>query len=254
MKKFIWILVNVLIKASIWLIFVSFYLSIFEKELLKWWIDALRILILELWNWNYPIAFLSSLIESFPVLGIALPSQNILMAIAWFFWKLSTMHLVYIIILASTWAIIGNFIWYYLWKKYGMTFIDKYWLWVWVWETEVKYLKKSINKWWPVWIILWKFHATTRTFLPFIAGISGMSSKKFALYNVIWSIIWAVTIIVLGLYFAEYYESIIDHAWKIMMVITWLTALYVWKFKKKEFLQFIKEKNEEMDRKYWVKK
>ena len=254
MKKIPWIIIHLLIKASILLVFVSFYLSIFEKELLKSWVEALRDLVVSLGSWNYLIAFLSSLIESFPVLWIALPSQNILMAIAWFYWNISATFLFYIIVLASFWAIIWNFIWFFLWKKYWISFIDRYGLWVWVWYTEVKYLKKSMHKWWAMWIILWKFHPTTRTFLPFIAWISWMTSIKFAIYNIIGSIIWAITIIIMGLYFAEYYETVIDHAWKIMIWLAFISVLYIWKFKKKEFKEFMIEKNAEMDRKYWTKK
>jgi membrane protein DedA with SNARE-associated domain len=247
MKKIMWILINILIKLSILLVFVSFYLWIFEKELLKHWIELLRGFILELWAWNYPIAFISSLIESFPVLGIALPSQNILMAIAGFFWQNSLQNLILIIFLASIWAVLGNFIGYFLWVHHWEKFIDKYGLWIGITKTDVKYLKKSLHKWWAIWIILWKFHPTTRTFLPFIAWMSGMSSMRFAAYNVLWSIIWAATVIIMWVFFAAYYKNIIDYAWTIMLIVTWATAFYIWKFKKKEFLIYWNEKNQEMD-------
>ena len=253
MRKIIGVIINILIKWAILLTFVWFYLAIFEKELLKSWIEILKEIILSLWMWNYPIAFISSVIESFPILWIALPSQKILMAIAWFFWENNYINLIYIIILASIWSIIWNYIWYFLWVKYWVDFIKKYWMWIWIMETDVKYLKKSLHKWWATWIILWKFHATTRTFLPFIAWMSKMENKKFIIYNIIWSIIWSTTMIVLWVFFAKFYESLVDYAWTIMIIITILTAIYIYFFKKKEFIKYWKEKNEEMERKYPVK-
>lgn len=249
MIKFIWIIINILIKLSILLIFASIYLSIFEKELLKSWIEILKSFILELWLWNYPIAFFSSLIESFPVLWIALPSQNILMAIAGFFWENNYMNLIFIIVLASVWAVCWNFIWYFLWKNYWEAFIKKYWLWVWVTATDVKYLKKSLHKWGAIGITLWKFHPTTRTFLPFIAWMSWMTNVKFAIYNIIGSIIWATTIIIMWLFFAKYYETVIDYSGTIMIVVTLAIWLYIYKFKRKEFMVYLREKNEELDKK-----
>jgi len=252
-KKLIWIIIHTIIKLSILLVFISFYLAIFEKELLKYWVEWLKEIILMLWTWNYLIAFISSLIESFPLLWIALPSQTILTAIAWFFWENNYINLIYIIIIASLWAIFGNFISYFLWVKYWEQFIHKYWMWIGVTKTDVKYLKKSLHKWWAIWIILWKFHPTTRTFLPFVAGMSWMTSLRFTIYNIIGSIVWAITIITLWVLFAQYYEVVIDNAWKVMIWIMLATWFYIWKFKKKEFKKYMQEKNEEMERKYGTK-
>ena len=60
--------------------------------------------------------------------------------------------------------------------------------------------------------------------------------------------------IILWVIFAEHYEKIIDNAWKIMIAIMILTWLYIWKYKKKEFKKYMQEKNEEMDRRFGVKK
>ena len=81
-----------------------------------------------------------------------------------------------------------------------------------------------------------------------------MKSKTFMFYNIIGSIIRSVVMIVLWVLFAKYYEVVIDNAWKVMIWIMLITGLYIWKYKKKEFKKYIKEKNEEMDRRYGEKK
>jgi membrane protein DedA with SNARE-associated domain len=222
-----------------------------RPDLIKDFIAWIEIIINNLWYWNYLIIFLSGLIEGFPVLWVVVPGQNILMIVAGFFGKISTMNLIYSIVIASFWAILSNGIWYILWKAYWKSFFEKYWLWFGIWETEVKYLEKWIKKWWATWIIVWKFHNLARAFVPFIAWTMNMDKKTFWIYNIIWSILRAFAIVILWVFFAEYYETIIDYIWYIMTWILVLIWLYIWKFKKQEFLKYMQEKNEEMERKIW---
>ena len=241
-------------KFIIFLTIALWIISIFKPELAKDLIAWIETIVNTLWYWNYIIVFLSWLIESFPILWVVVPGQNVLLIVGWFFAKISQTNLIYVIVIASIWAIMSNYIWYFLWKYYWDSFFKKYWNWFWIWLTEVKYLKKWITKWGPLWITLWKFHNVTRAFLPFIAWSMWMSSKSFFVYNIIWSIIRATTIVILWVVFASYYESIIDYMMYIMIIITLVIAFYIYKFKKKEFLEYVKEKNEELEEQFGDKK
>ncbi len=243
--KTIFQIINILL---ILLTLVLSLISIFKKEWIENFIEWMKEIILWLWFWNYIIAWISSLIEAFPVLWIVVPWQNILLIIWWFFWNISNTNLIYVIIIASIWAIIWNYIWYLLWKIYGDSFFKKYWNWFWIWLTEVKYIKKWITKWWAFWIILWKFHPMTRAFLPFIAWSMWMKDLKFMIYNIIWSIVRAVTIILLWVMFVEYYNIILEYIWTIMLIIFIFIGIYIYKYKRKEFLKYLNEKNEEMEK------
>ena len=253
-KKILKHIVKIIMNLLIVLTIILWLLTLFKPDLIKEAIEWVKILVEWLWNWNYLIVFISSLIESFPVLWVVIPWQNILLIVWGFFAKLNINTLYYVVIITSIWAIIWNFIWFYLWKIYWDDFFKKYGLWFWIGETELKYLEKWIEKWGPWGITFWKFHWLTRAFLPFIAGSMWMKSKTFMFYNVLWSIIRSVVMIILWVLFAEHYEKIIDNAWKIMIAIMILTWLYIWKYKKKEFNKYMQEKNEEMDRKFGVKK
>lgn len=233
----------VIITIALWLI------AMFKPDLIKNFIDWIRQIVLLLWYWNYLIVFLSSIIESFPVLWVVVPGQNILLIVWWFFWEISKENLIYVIIITSIWSIIWNYIWFYLWKHYWDKFFKEYWLWFWIWETEVKYMKKWIEKWWMWWIVFWKFHNLTRAFVPFIAWTMWMRTKNFFIYNIIWSIIWSVFIIILWVLFAKVYEQIIDYLPYILIWIMFIVWIYVWKYKKKEFMKYMQEKNEEIESK-----
>ena len=243
MKKILDLFMKFLIAFSI----ILALLAIIKPELIKDFIEWMREIIYLMWNYNYIIIFITSLIESFPVLWVVVPGQNILLIVWWFFSNIDVKNLYYVIIIASIWAILSNYIWYLLWKYYWDLFFKKYWLWFWIWQTEAKYLKSWIKKWWAWWIILWKFHNLTRAFVPFIAGSMWMKHRTFIIYNIIWSIIRATTIVILWVLFAEFYETIIDYFWYIMIWIMIITWLYIWKYKKKEFLKYMEEKNKEIE-------
>ena len=242
-------IIDILMKILIFLTFWLAILALFKPELFIEFIKWIEWLVEIMWYWNYLIIFLSGLMEWFPVLWVVVPGQNILIIVWWFFWKISTINLVYSIVIASIWAIISNWIGYILWRYYWESFFKKYWLWFWIWETEIKYLKKWIKKWWATSIILWKFLNLARAFVPFIAWTMKMDKKIFWIYNTIGSIIRAITMVILWVFFAEYYEVIVKYFWYIITWIMILTWLYIWKYKKKAFMKYMQEKNEEIETK-----
>lgn len=243
LKKILDIFMKLLIASTI----ILWIVTLIKPELIKDFIEWMKNLIDSLWYFNYFIIFISSLIEWFPVLWVVVPGQNILLLVWWFFWKQDINNLYSVIIIASIWAILSNYIWYVLWKFYWITFFKKYWLWFWIWQTEVKYLKTWIKKWWAIWIILWKFHNVARAFVPFIAWSMEMNHKSFIVYNIIWSIVRSITIVVLGVIFAEYYEIIVDYFWYIMTAILVIIWIYIYLYKKEEFMKYLQEKNEEIE-------
>lgn len=249
----LWKILKVIWKI-IWFLFVLLtlfllFVSLFKKEWIELIITWFENIINHIWYYNYLIAFLSSMIEAFPVLWILLPWTNILLLVWWFFGKLSILNLFLMICIASVWAIIWNYIWYVLGYYFWDWFFEKYWDFVWIWKTEQKYLNAWIKKWWVWWIVVWKFHATTRTFIPFIAWASKMKSSKFMLYNAIGSFIRSASTVIIWVFFVKYYKILLEYSWTIMTVILACIWLYIYKFKKEEFKTYIKEKNEELNEK-----
>ncbi|MDD5769665.1 MAG: DedA family protein [Candidatus Gracilibacteria bacterium] len=246
-KKIIKIITNLLNILFIILTFGLIFVSIFKKEWIEIAIEWLKIVINGLGNWNYIIGLISSCIEAFPILGGLLPGTNVLLLVGGFFGNLSKENLVFLIVIASIGAIIGNYVGFALGKKYGERFFNKYGLYIGIGKTEVKYLKSGIEKWGAWGIILGKFHATTRTFLPFIAGTTGMKSGKFMLYNTIGSIIRATLVVVLGVLFVAYYKIILNYSGMIFLGILVIIGIYIYKFKSKEFKKYWDEKNLEIE-------
>lgn len=112
----------------------------------------------------------------------------------WFIWLIDEFQTA-----LSLW----NYLWYWIGKWYGVELIEKYGDWFWLGKTEADILHKQLEKNGFWYVVLGKFHNFTRAFIPFIAGSSGMSEDKFWWYNMVGSIIWAITINLLGIYFID---------------------------------------------------
>ncbi|MBP8016511.1 DedA family protein [Candidatus Gracilibacteria bacterium] len=245
-KKILDIVLKILNILFIGLIVGLIIIGIFRPDIVELFLKWLEGKILLIGNWNYLIAFTSSIVESFPVLGVFFPGQQIMLAVGGFFGKY---NLAPIIIVCIIGALIGNYTGYILGVYFGENFLKKYGDWLGIGKTELKILKKQIKKNGAWFIIFGKFHNFTRAFIPFIAGSMGMKQKHFWLYNIIGSISWAITIIILGVVFVQYYKKILDNISYILIGIIIFVVLYIFFFKKKEFKEYLKEKNEEIDEK-----
>jgi hypothetical protein len=62
-------------------------------------------------------------------------------------------------------------------------------------------------------------------------------------------VIWAFTIITLWVAFAKYYEILVANMKFVILWIFIIISLYIAIFKRKEFKQYIKDKNAEIDEK-----
>ena len=244
MKKIIQILSKVIIVLLLILTFVFAYLSIFHKDLILTYLDMFKNFVHSLGYWNYVIILIFWFIESFPLLGVAVPGQLVLIIIAgalWYEWMYLAM------ICASLGAILWNYVWYKMWVAYWDSFFDKYWPWIWVMKTDIKYIKKWIDKHWWLFVILWKFHNMFRAFVPFIAGSSSMHSFKFTVSNIIGSILRWVSMVFIGIVFVNNAEVILENIGKFILWLVLLFFAYIYFFKKEEFKKYWDEKNKEME-------
>ena len=244
MKKILNLIFKWFIVFFIILTLVFAYLWIFHKDIILQLLDYIKNIVNILWYWNYLIILLFAFIESFPLIWISIPWQLVLITVAWFLW-FDNMWLSWLF--ASVWAILWNYTWYLMWVEYWDNFFKKYWIWIWVGETDIKYIKKWMDKQWWLWIVFWKFHNLLRAFVPFIAGTSKMNNFSFAIFNIIWSIFRAWSMVVLWVFFVENAEVILSNIGKIFMFIVIGFWIYIYFYKKDEFSKYWKEKNIEME-------
>ncbi len=83
--------------------------------------------------------------------------------------------------------------------------------------------------------------------MPFIAGAMGMKAKSFWPYNLIGSVIWASTMMILGIFFTTYLKVILNSIGYVFLGIITATVIYISLFKRAEFREYMREKRLELE-------
>ncbi len=162
--------------------------------------DYLSVIIGNYGAWTYGILFFIIFLETGFVITPFLPGDSLLFA-AGSFAALGAMNPVYLFILLSIAAVIGDTVNYSIGHYIGPR----------AFSGEIKYLKKEhldrthefYEKHGGKTIILARFIPIIRTFAPFVAGIGAMTYGHFILYNVIGGISWVAIFIFGGFYFGN---------------------------------------------------
>lgn len=76
-----------------------------------------------------------------------------------------------------------------------------------------------------------------------------MQESRFWTYNTIGSIIWAVSVNLLGIFFIDQYESILDNLGKIILGILIIILVYFWFFRRESLKQYMRDKQAEIEEK-----
>ena len=160
----------------------------------------------------YGLLFLIIFIETGLVIMPFLPEDSLLFA-AGSFAALGSLNIVFLLILLSLAAILGDTANYWLGHKFGRKLFktnkekcysvpsirDKICL-------NEEYLIKTesfYEKYGSITIIIARFIPIIRTFAPFVAGIGKMNYLKFLSYNIIGGILWVFLFVLGGFFFGN---------------------------------------------------
>jgi membrane-associated protein len=74
-------------------------------------------------------------------------------------------------------------------------------------------------------IILARFMPLVRTFVPVVAGIGGMSYRRFASYNVVGAVAWVASMTLIGFVLGSRFPLLVQHIEKVIVVVVVLSIL-----------------------------
>lgn len=138
-------------------------------------------------------------------------------------------------LIAMLGACIGNALGYMMGRISGKELLQKYGLWIGLGPKELGFLERQVQKNGFWFIVGGKFHNLFRSFVPYLAAAQGLSGRNFWVANIFGSSLWAVCILLVGIFFVESYEVVLQYlSYVLIAVIVVAFGVYSYKNKQKK--------------------
>lgn len=156
-------------------------------------------------DWAYVVIFIAAIAETIPGLGVVIPGQLIVIA-GGAAASLGYIDIGDVIIVATTGAILGDYLGYLAGRKGGRGLILRFGARLGLKPEHLDKAHNALTKSPFTAIILGRFNNLTRAFIPYAAGSVGFPPRKFLAYNLIGGVLWGVVSTLLGVAFGKSYK------------------------------------------------
>jgi membrane protein DedA with SNARE-associated domain len=152
------------------------------------WVSVATALVAENPNWALTVAFLAAIIEALAIVGTIIPGTFIVMGVAGAAAAAGQRMLPFLAV-AVLGAVIGDFVSY--WIGYRFRFTVRHW-----WPLAQRpHLMAGADRFFERYgsysVALCRFIPVLRSTVPLVAGIAGMSRRRFLIANVASALVWA---------------------------------------------------------------
>lgn len=179
---------------------------------------------------GYVFIFLFTVLEGIPLLGMLVPG-HIAVILAGFFVKIGLLNGYWTLTLALSGAIIGDFFGFYIGRKFGMSFIDRFRPYFFIKDEYIEKARGILHKHTGKAMILGRFSPVTRAIMPFLVGTSGAHVHKFWLYNIIGAIAWVGSSMLLGYVFGSGYHIAAQFFGKFVLFAIVSAVIIIWGYR-----------------------
>lgn len=199
-------------------------------------------------QWGYAIIFFFSVIESLPLIGLAIPG-GVLVIAAGFFAKIGILHLFPLIIIVSAGAFIGDTTAYFLGRRFGYGFLVRMGKYVFFKPVHFEKAKKVLQAHPRKSIFGGRLHALTRCVMPFAAGFSDIKPSLFLPFALLSAVVWASFNVFVGFIFGQGFQIASDYLGTIFFVALCLSALVVYSY---QFISRFTERNKHIIQRFQI--
>lgn len=139
-------------------------------------------------------------------------------------------NLLYWEVLFISSAIFGNFLGYWVGRKFGHLLMDQgkdYWL---IKRKNIVAAQEFYQKKGGFAIVVARFLPVIRTFVPSIAGMVNMNNKKFMTFSVLGAVLWVGTLVTAGFFLGENKWVSNNLEWMMLGIVVLVTLPVVLQF------------------------
>ncbi|MEI6396740.1 MAG: bifunctional DedA family/phosphatase PAP2 family protein [Candidatus Taylorbacteria bacterium] len=190
---------------------------------------------------GYPFLFLTVLFEGIPLLGTLVPG-HISIIVAGFLIRIGVFNVWFTCALAVIAAVSGDYIGFYLGKRYGLALIDKVKPFFFITDEHIAKVQRLLDKHTGKAMILGRLSPVTRSLMPFMVGANHSDDrmdkaakkcdeKRFWIFNIIGGSIWAVGSIILGYVFGAGYQMANIFTGKTILIVIGAGLIIIWGYR-----------------------
>ncbi len=176
---------------------------------------------------GYAILSLITILEGVPIVGSLIPGHTVVI-ISGFLSKIEIFQLNIVILVVILSAMIGDFSGFYLGKRYGYSFLNKFGKTLFIKDEYIEKAKQIVANHTGKAIILGRFNPITRPLVPFIVGASKVHINKFWLFDFIGVSLWALVSIMSGYIFGASYHLVSGVIGKFIFIAIIISVLIIW--------------------------
>lgn len=179
---------------------------------------------------GYIILFLFTILEGIPLIGMVVPGHIAIIA-GGFLAKLGTLNLGLVITVSIVSALLGDYIGFYLGRRYGMSFIDRLRPYFFITDSSIAKAQDLLSRHTGKALIIGRFTPATRALMPFLVGTNQTSVGCFWFFNIIGGISWVVSSVLVGYIFGSAYHVFSDYIGKILIGAIIFAVIFVWGYR-----------------------
>ncbi|MEK7609727.1 MAG: bifunctional DedA family/phosphatase PAP2 family protein [Patescibacteria group bacterium] len=176
---------------------------------------------------GYIFLFLTTMLEGIPLIGMAIPG-HVAIIIAGFLAKIGLLDLWLVLLLGVVGAMIGDYIGFYLGRKYGLSFIDRLRPYFFITDQHIEKASNLLARHTGKALIIGRFSPVTRPLMPFLVGASKTSEKRFWVFNTIGGASWAILSVFIGYIFGAGYHIAAGYLGKFAMFAIVVSIIIIW--------------------------
>ncbi len=181
-------------------------------------------------NGGYAILFISTFLEGLPLIGMAVPG-HVAILFGGFLAKIGTLNLYLVLILSSLGAILGDFLAFFLGRRFGISFIDRLKPFFFIRNEHLEKAQDLLMRHTGKAMIIGRFNPVTRALMPFLVGTNKTSHSKFWFFNVLGGISWVCISVGIGYVFGASYGYAVSFLGKFVVLAIILIALILWGYR-----------------------
>src|SRR5579862_5875619 len=156
--------------------------------------------------------------------GIPVPGETALVTAAAFAGR-GTLSLVGVILAGAVGTVAGSSTGFWIGLRGGTALITRHGKWIGATPERMKTAHAFFDRHGRKAVLIGRFVAFVRSFIGFLAGVSGMSLRAFTIYNVIGGVVWVGTFCGLGFAFGKNLPRLVHYLGRVSLLFAIVVAL-----------------------------